>query len=276
MTRFPLPVVMLSSLTAEGTVETVQALTIGAVDFIAKPEHKSNMTSILEEVGGKIIRASKAKIWPMKKLPPVEPLPTAVTATKRLRNLTRNDKIVVIGSSTGGPRALNTVVPNLPSDLPASFLVIQHMPVGFTRSLSERLNQSSQLLIKEAEPGDSLEVGRCLVAPGGFHMILDQNNTIALNQNPAVHGVRPAVDVTLISAAQKFGDRIVSVILTGMGNDGTNGAILVHSSGGWVIAESEETCVVWGMPRSVFEAGAANEVVPLHQVSQAIVNAVKG
>lgn len=276
MTRFPLPVVMLSSLTAEGTVETVQALTIGAVDFIAKPEHKANMTSILEEVGGKIIRASKAKIWPMKKLPAAEPLPPALSINKKLRSLNSRDKIVVIGSSTGGPRALNTVVPSIPSDLPASFLIIQHMPVGFTRSLSERLNQSSRLLIKEAEPGDTLEAGRCLVAPGGFHMVLDQDNRIALNQNPAVHGVRPAVDVTLISAAQKFGDRIVSVILTGMGNDGTNGAILVHSSGGWVIAEAEESCVVWGMPRSVYEAGAASEVVPLTQVSDAIVKAVKG
>jgi two-component system chemotaxis response regulator CheB len=276
MTRFPLPVVMLSSLTSEGTVETVQALTIGAVDFIAKPEHKANMTSILEDVGAKILRASRAKVWAMKKLPVVEPLPVISTANKRLRKLTSNDKIVVIGSSTGGPRALNTVVPRLPSDLPASFMIIQHMPVGFTRSLSERLNQSSQLLIKEAEPGDTLEVGRCLLAPGGFHMILDQDNRIALNQNPTVHGVRPAVDVTLISAAQKFGSRIISVILTGMGNDGTNGAILVHSSGGWVIAEAEESCVVWGMPRSVYEAGAASEVVPLNQVSDAIIKAVKG
>jgi two-component system, chemotaxis family, protein-glutamate methylesterase/glutaminase len=212
----------------------------------------------------------------MKKLPVVEPLPAIALVNKRLRSLTSRDKIVVIGSSTGGPRALNTVVPHLPADLPASFMIIQHMPVGFTRSLSERLNLSSQLLVKEAEPGDTLEVGRCLLAPGGFHMVLDQDNRIALNQNPTVHGVRPAVDVTLISAAQKFGNRIISVILTGMGNDGTNGAILVHSSGGWVIAEAEETCVVWGMPRSVYEAGAASEVVPLNQVSDAIVNAVKG
>jgi two-component system, chemotaxis family, protein-glutamate methylesterase/glutaminase len=276
MTRFPMPVVMLSSLTAEGTVETVQALTLGAVDFIAKPEHKANMTSILEDVSGKIIRASKAKVWPMKRVTVPEPHPMVPPSLKRLRNLNSHDKIVVIGSSTGGPRALNTVVPQLPADLAASVLIIQHMPVGFTRSLSERLNQSSQLMVKEAEPGDTLDVGRALLAPGGFHMILDQDNRIALNQNPQVHGVRPAVDVTLISAAQKFGNRIVSVILTGMGNDGTNGAILVHSSGGWVIAEAEESCVVWGMPRSVYEAGAANEVVPLNQVAEAIVKAVKG
>lgn len=276
MARFPLPVVMLSSLTAEGTVETVQALTIGAVDFIAKPSYKANMTSILEDVVTKILRASKAKVWPMRKAPLIDLPAAAVPVNKRLRNLNSNDKIVVIGSSTGGPRALNAVVPRLPSDLNAAVMVIQHMPVGFTRSLAERLNQTSQLLVKEAEPGDTLEVGRCLLAPGGFHMILDQENRIALNQNPHVHGVRPAVDVTLISAAQKFGNRMVTVILTGMGNDGTNGAILVHSSGGWVIAEAEETCVVWGMPRSVFEAGAANEIVPLPQVADAIVKAVKG
>lgn len=176
----------------------------------------------------------------------------------------------MIGSSTGGPRALNTVVPMLRADIPAAFVIIQHMPAGFTRSLSERLNSTSELLVKEAAPEDRLEVGKVLLAPGGFHMVFDENEKVTLNQNPTVHGVRPAVDVTLLSIAKLFGSRVVTAILTGMGNDGTNAALLVHNSGGWVISEAEETCVVYGMPRSVFEAGASDEVVPLEKMADAI------
>jgi two-component system chemotaxis response regulator CheB len=149
------------------------------------------------------------------------------------------------------------------------------MPVGFTRSLAERLNALSELLVKEAEPGERLEVGKALVAPGGFHMVLDKNGAVSLNQNPTVHGVRPAVDVTLLSVAQNFGKATVAVVLTGMGKDGSNGAVLTHSVGGKVIAEDESSCVVWGMPRSVVEAGAADEIVPLSQMPQAIARAVQ-
>jgi two-component system chemotaxis response regulator CheB len=283
MTRFPRPVVMLSSLTVEGAVETVQALTMGAVDFIAKPANKANMTSILDEVATKVLKAAQAKVLTLSgraiqggDLPSMaQTVPSISRGNKLSRPLTPRDRIVVIGSSTGGPRALNTVVPKLPGNLNAAVLIIQHMPVGFTRSLAERLDNASALSVKEAEPGDALEVGRCLLAPGGFHMVLDSNNRIALNQNPPMHGVRPAVDVTLISVAQQYGNRIVSAILTGMGNDGTNGAALVHGAGGWVIAESEETSVVWGMPRSVYEAGAADEVLPLPKIADAIARAVE-
>jgi two-component system chemotaxis response regulator CheB len=162
----------------------------------------------------------------------------------------------------------------LKSDIPAAYVIVQHMPAGFTRSLSERLNATSNLYVKEAAPGDQLEVGKVLLAPGGFHMQFDDSVRVTLNQNPTVHGVRPAVDVTLLSIAQHFGERVVAAILTGMGSDGTTGALLVHNSGGWVISEAEESCVVYGMPRSVFEAGASNEVVPLLSVADAIRTAV--
>jgi two-component system chemotaxis response regulator CheB len=168
------------------------------------------------------------------------------------------------------------VIPGLPADLPAAVLIVQHMPVGFTRSLAERLDSVSALAIKEAAPGDALEVGRALLAPGGFHMTVDENGRIALNQNPAVHGVRPAVDVTMASVAQRYGAATIGVVLTGMGRDGTNGALLIRSAGGQVIAEDESTCVVWGMPRSVVEAGAADRVVPLPEVAAAIEAAVRG
>ncbi|NMC11376.1 MAG: chemotaxis response regulator protein-glutamate methylesterase, partial [Chloroflexi bacterium] len=213
-----------------------------------------------------IQRAAKAKVYPISAQRRQEK-PVENTAPRKTRHYTKTDKVVVIGASTGGPRALSTVVPQIPGDLPATYLIIQHMPVGFTRSLAERLNNISNIEIREAAPGDSLEVGRALLAPGGFHMVLDQNNCISLNQNPPVHGVRPAIDVTMISVAQKFGASTIGVVLTGMGTDGTNGAALIHSSGGYVIAEDESTCVVWGMPRSVQEAGVADVIAPLHEVA---------
>lgn len=283
MARFPRPVVMLSSLTSEGAQETVQALTIGAVDFITKPETKANMASIMEEIVIKVKRASQARVAQRPRIKTDRsdttlagaPFPFGMPQkTKFSRPMKADDKVLVIGASTGGPRALNTVIPEISARIPATVLIIQHMPVGFTRSLAERLDNVSNLIVKEAAPGDSLEVGRALVAPGGFHMVLDSENKIALNQSPPVHGVRPSVDVTMTSVVQRYNASVVGVVLTGMGSDGTNGSMLIHSTGGWVIAEAESTSVVWGMPRSVYEAGAANEVVPLPEVVGAIHKAV--
>ena len=273
MANFPRPVIMLSSLTSEGASETIQSLTYGAVDFIAKPAAKANIDAVMDELVAKIRKAVKARVFaiPLAR----RPVDSSVERpAKPTRTLAAQDKVVVIGSSTGGPRALNTVVPQLPGDLSAAVIIVQHMPVGFTRTLAERLDSVSHLQVKEAAPGDRLEVGKALVAPGGFHMVLDANGHIALNQNPPVHGVRPAIDVTLSSVAQKYGSSVVSVILTGMGSDGTNGSALVHSNGGVVIAEDEASCVVWGMPRSVVEAGVADIVSPLADVAWQIIKAV--
>jgi two-component system chemotaxis response regulator CheB len=284
MAEHPRPVVMLSSLTTEGARETIQALTYGAVDFIAKPDAKANIAAIAEEVVTKIRRAVQARVSSVPRprpashpanppferpaLPPAgkNPSPSRPPA----RSLQAQDKIVVIGASTGGPKALNLVIPKLPAELPAAVLIIQHMPAGFTRSLAERLDSLSALPVKEAAPGDHLEIGRCLLAPGGFHMLVDKSGQISLNQNPTVHGVRPALDVTLASVAQNFGGRSVGVILTGMGRDGTNGAALIHSAGGRIIVEDESTCVVWGMPRSALEAGVTDLVVPIQDIAGAI------
>ncbi len=274
MATRPTPVIMVSSLTTEGARETIQALTWGAVDFISKPASKANIEVIIDELTAKIRRAAHAKVYPISSAILQRESISPELPQKKVRQRREKDKVVVIGASTGGPRALQTVVSQLSASLPATFLIVQHMPVGFTRSLAERLNAVSELAVKEAEPGDTLENGRALVAPGGFHMVLDSNGQIALNQNPSVHGVRPAIDVTLLSAAEKFGSAMIAVILTGMGKDGTNGAALVHSMGGKVIAEDESTCVVWGMPRSVWEAGVADEVRPLNDVAMAIERAV--
>jgi two-component system chemotaxis response regulator CheB len=274
MAEYPRPVIMLSSLTKEGALETVQALTFGAVDFVTKPTNKANMASVMDDLLTKIIKTSKAKVWQVPKTRPVEIRP-AETALKTTRPLEDKDRVVVIGASTGGPRALSKVVSGFSKNLSAAMVIVQHMPVGFTRSLAERLDTISSFVIKEGEPGDNLEVGRCLVAPGGFHMVLDEHNAIALNQNPTVHGVRPAIDVTMTSIVQHFGAATIGVILTGMGNDGTNGSALIHSSGGQVIAEDESTCVVWGMPRSVAEAGVADVIVPIDEVAPTIEKLVR-
>lgn len=273
MINFPRPVIMLSSLTAEGTIETVQALTIGAVDFIAKPSNKANIQSVMDDVANKIRKAAKSKVYSLPKTLPIpenKAVATGKPETKSTRLHTSADPVLFIGSSTGGPRALNSLIPELPAAIPAAIVIVQHMPVGFTRSLAERLDSISKIKVKEAEPGDRLEVGKALLAPGGFHMVFDRNGQVSLNQNPSVHGVRPAIDVTMTSMIAQYGKSMLGVILTGMGSDGTTGCQLIHEAGGYVIAEDESTCVVWGMPRSVFEAGISNEVQPLHEISGAI------
>lgn len=280
MARHPRPVIMLSSLTTEGARETMNALTWGAVDFVTKPTDKANVAAIMQEVIAKVRAAAQAHVGAAPASGAVSDRPRPISSDaanpKTHRRLKPGDKVLVIGASTGGPRALNAVVPELTASLPAAVLIVQHMPIGFTRSLAERLNAASALDIKEAEAGDALEVGRALLAPGGFHMVVDENDRIALNKNPSVHGVRPAIDVTMTSAVQRYGGNVVGVVLTGMGRDGTTGATLIRSAGGKVITEAEETCVVWGMPRSVAEAGVAQVIVPLPQVASAIDKAVRG
>jgi two-component system, chemotaxis family, protein-glutamate methylesterase/glutaminase len=184
------------------------------------------------------------------------------------------DHLVMIGSSTGGPRALGRLVPELPADGRTAYVIVQHMPAGFTRSLAERLDASSQLVVREAAAGDRLEAGTVLVAPGDYHLRLTASGTVALDQAPRVHGVRPSVDVGLRSAAEHCGRRTLAVILTGMGQDGADGAAAVRQAGGYVVVEDEATCVVWGMPRAVAERGLANQVVPLDCMAQAIASAI--
>lgn len=277
MAENPLPVIMLSSLTKEGATETVQALTLGAIDFIAKPTTKADLSGIIDDLHQKIRTAAGAKV----SVPLIlRNQQTHITeseksVSQKLSKFHKGDRLIVIGTSTGGPRALSSIIPELKKDMDAAFVIIQHMPVGFTRSLAERLDHLSELDVREAVPGDYLTKGRALVAPGGFHLQFDKQGMAILNQNPTVHGVRPAVDVTLSSLAQNFGADCVTVIMTGMGHDGTNGAMLVHAAGGKVIAEDESTCVVWGMPRSVVEAGVADDIVPLNKIPRAIRKALR-
>lgn len=283
MATSPLPVLMVSSLTEEGAKETLLALEFGAVDYLPKQLEgvATNITAVEQELIAKVLGAAKAKVVRRSSAATAAAAKTIIkpaiggSLTASSVSATRGMKLVAIGCSTGGPLALQEILPLFPADFPAAVLIVQHMPVGFTRSLADRLDQAAALRVKEAEPGDALTVGQALLAPGGFHMTLDANDRIALNQNPTVHGVRPAIDVTLTSIVQRYRAATIGVVLTGMGRDGTNGALLVRGAGGRVIAEAESSCVVWGMPRSVVEAEAADLVVPLGDVGRAIERLLK-
>jgi two-component system chemotaxis response regulator CheB len=179
------------------------------------------------------------------------------------------DRLLVIGSSTGGPRALAEVVSGLPADLNCAVLIVQHLPAGFTKSLADRLDHGCALPVAEAKDGDLLSVGRVMVAPGDFHLKVT-GRRVQLEMGARRHGVRPSVDTTLETAVQSFGPAILTAILTGMGEDGTEGARAVKAAGGLVLAEDESTCVVYGMPRSIVENGLADDVIPLDHMAEAI------
>ncbi len=273
MDECPTPIVMLSALTAEGTEVSMRALELGAVDFFLKNSLVSpvgdgeNIAELLDKLK-QAARIDRAQLNLLAQKPKKGILPEVKWQKKRSSTLS---KVIVLGSSTGGPRALNQVVPMLPGDLPAGVLLVQHMPVGFTKSLSERLNNISELEIKEAEHGDILSPGIVLVAPGGSHMIVDKNGRIELNQGPQECGLRPAVNVTMESAAAVYGDSVLGVVLTGMGSDGARGSGLIKQAGGEVIVEHESTCVVYGMPKSVVEAGHADDIISLNKIAREIV-----
>ena len=178
---------------------------------------------------------------------------------------------MVIGSSTGGPGALYEVIPRLPANLPAALLMVQHMPPVFTKSLANRLDELSNIRVKEAEPGDQIKTGHALLAPGNYHMEVKMGDRITVNQKPPIGGLRPSVDITMLSASLAYGASTVGVILTGMGSDGTKGAASIKAAGGRMLAQDEASCIVYGMPRSVAESGYADKVVSLHDMAAEIV-----
>ena len=205
--------------------------------------------------------------------PPTAPRPnvsTAMAATGK--------KLVVIGTSTGGPQALQTVVTRLPGNLPCGVVIVQHMPAGFTKSLADRLNSISEIAVKEAENDEIIKPGQVYIAPGNFHLRIfpagGGNRKIVLSQEPPVGNHRPAVNVMFDSAAP-FGKDLVSVIMTGMGSDGCEGMKKIKANGGYSIAQDESSCVVYGMPKAVVDAGLADEVKPLTKIAEAIVEAVR-
>ncbi len=278
MARRPTPVVMLSSLTGEDTDTTVTALELGAVDFFLKPSISDGRgegdRDLVETIklAARVPVARLARAIRSEQVPARPQSQSGTTAPERnSRRVDKIERVVVIASSTGGPRALAQVVPNLPVDERVAYVIVQHMPAGFTRSLSERLNSSSSLTVREAEKGEFIQGGTALMAPGGFHLIVGNSGKIDLTQDPTIHGVRPAADIAMKSVARAFGSKAVGVVLTGMGADGRDGCGAIRAGGGSVIAEDESTCAVFGMPRAVIGAGHANSVVPIERVARQIV-----
>ena len=268
MRESPLPVVMLSYLTQAGAETTLQALMLGAVDAVAKPSGPISLDlgSIGTELVDKIRVAARARVRRLA-TPSAAPPPAA-----RPRRDAAVERLVVIGSSTGGPQALSVVVPRLPALPGVAYLLVQHMPAWLTPWLVQRLAPTNQALeIREATEGSKMEPGVLLVAPGDYHLRLQApDGTVHLDQGPRVLGVRPSVNVALFSAAEVFGRKVLTAILTGSGEDGADGAAAVRRAGGGVIAEDKSTCVVWGKPRAVTERGLAQRVVPVEEVAGAI------
>jgi two-component system chemotaxis response regulator CheB len=273
MARYPRPVVMLSTLTQEGASTTLRALSIGAVDFVPKPSGSISLDfhRVRDDLLHKVRIASTARARASAAPLPAPPGPRSIVP--RTGGF---ERLVVIGSSTGGPRALSTLVPALQRDGKTAYLIVQHMPAGFTKSLAERLDAASSVGVREAAAGDRLVADVVLVAPGDRHLRLSPTGAIELDDGPRVHGVRPSVDVCLESLPGPFGPITVVAILTGMGHDGGAGAAAIHDRGAYVLAEDESTCVVYGMPRSVVERGAADRIVPLDAMAEAIAAAVGG
>ena len=278
MQRFPRPVLMLSSLTQEGSRTTMQALELGAADFVGKPSgsvsldfHKvrDELVQKIKAVSGNVnMRVLKLGAHAAERAAkPARPAPVLD------RSMAADGRgLVVFGCSTGGPRALSEVVPNLPASLPVPVLIVQHMPSGFTKSLAGRLDSISKIAVREAVDGDLLQPGLTLVAAGDHHLELTGNRRVRVTDGPSMHGVRPAVDVTLKSVLRTHGDSTVVGILTGMGSDGAAGSVAVSEAGGRIVAEDEGTCVVFGMPQAVALTGVVNAVVPLPEIAFEIQN----
>lgn len=301
MRETPLPVIMFSTLTALGTRATVEALAAGALDFVTKPSNPAQLGPLVEELAGKIRVAAAVppQRFARRPLPtprPVRPAPPAPgpapaaarqaparaqlppgTAAPALdRRPAGRTRLVVIGCSTGGPAALQQVVPALPRDFPAPVVVVQHIPVGFSRPLAEHLDRRSHLEVRHAQSGDPVVPGRVLVAPAGFDLTFRGaagSAVVALDKGRGPvppGGFRPSVDGVMTAAARFFGGAILGVLMTGMGRDGAKGMQEIKRAGGRTIAEAESTCAVFGMPRAAIEAGAADRVVPLPQIASEI------
>lgn len=262
----PLPVVMLSSRTRQGSETTIQALSLGAVDFISKPSGpiSGDLDMIAAEIREKLHLAATARLdIPKPKKSRVLPIfsdPASGAA----------EKLVIIGSSTGGPKALEEVFSHLPPNLPAGIVVVQHMPKDFTKSFAERLNTLFPFPVKEASTGDLVENGKVLIAPGDYHLTITPERRVKLNQDERVMFLRPAIDVTMENLPDVYGKMIVGVILTGMGRDGAKGMAGIKNAGGITIAQDKDTSTIYSMPRAVAAEGNADYILPLDQIGGVI------
>jgi two-component system chemotaxis response regulator CheB len=268
MARQPLPVVMCSSLTQRGAEVTLKCLELGAVDCIGKPSGSvsEDLSTIRYIIWATLRNAAGAQV--SRRTRSLTPPPPPRTTAPRPQGLAR--RLVVIGASTGGPRALMDVLELLPDNLPAALIVVQHLPAHFTATLAQRLDDRCALAVREAQEGDRLTAGTAFLAPGGQHLHVTEARTLTLSQEPPRWGVRPAVDVPMEDAATLYRMGCLGVVLTGMGHDGTAGLTAIKQYRGSTLAQDAESCVVFGMPRSAMEAGVADRLLPLTEIADAI------
>lgn len=275
-----LPVIMFSTLTERGASATLDALTLGATDYVTKPSNTGSASVALQRIREELIPKIKAHCSAAgrslaaaprvgKPSPPLQP--------RRLEQASARVDVVAIGVSTGGPNALAEVIPQLPARFAVPVVIVQHMPPIFTRFLAERLSAKSKIPVCEGKPRAVVESGQAWVAPGDFHMIVQQDKgmvRIATHQGPPENSCRPAVDVLFRSVAEVYGPHALGVVMTGMGQDGLRGCQSIREAGGQVLAQDAETSVVWGMPGFVVNAGLADKVLPLGQLAGEIVQRV--
>lgn len=283
MATHPLPVLMVSSLTQEGAQATLDALSLGALDFIPKESSFATMSimQIQQDLQEKVRRLATSPRFHPRAAEPAPPRPAAprpaasappsapVPAGSSLPSAPTAD-LLVIGSSTGGPKALQDILPAIPANLPVPCLIVQHMPSTFTRPFADRLDGLCQVHVKEAEQGEPLKAGTVYIAPGGIHMLYGSRGPkgcVELSPEPVSSLHRPSVDVMFQSVAEQYRGQVLAAILTGMGADGAKGMEQLKRKGAHTLAESEESCVVYGMPRAAVERGCVDLVAPLSDIA---------
>jgi len=269
-------VIMLSSLTSENSSTTIEALKLGAFDFIQKPS--STISLDIEKVSQELfekIRYAKAHKKKTSNFAEREPAIAQPKITKPIAIKNYNKKVdaILIGASTGGPKVLFDIITKFPNTLDVPILVVQHMPAGFTKAFAERIDKNSSMTVVEASDGEIIKPNVVYIAPGGFHMTVS-NNKIKLDTTPSIHGVRPAVDKLFISAAQNFTGGLIACICTGMGKDGADGVRAVKDNGGYIVAQDEASSTVYGMPKVAFETGCVDSVVPDIRIADELIRFV--
>jgi two-component system, chemotaxis family, protein-glutamate methylesterase/glutaminase len=273
MKHYPVPVIIVSSLTPKNSDAAIRALSLGAVDVIAKPGSAMSVPDISRQLVQSIRAASRAKV--VKRSEPAASQP-GVREVPAIAGLSTTNKLIALGASTGGTQALEAVLTRLPRVMPP-IVICQHMPEKFTASFAQRLNSVCALEVREAKDGDIVTPGLALLAPGNFHMMLTMSGAqyqVRVKDGPRVHHQRPAVDVLFASVAKHVGHNAVGAIFTGMGADGAKGLLQMREAGAHTIAQDEASCVVFGMPREAIKLNAAAEILPLDEIAGALQRAV--
>ncbi len=265
-----IPIIVISSYSQEGSRVIFDALEAGALDFISLSDNVENKQQFQEELFAKIETAVKSN--------PEVLIPEKILSIKPIKKQKGNagtaSKVIVIGASTGGPKTLCDIVSKLPGNLPAGLLIVQHMPGNFTTKFAQRLDEISEFSISEAKDGDSIQTGKGLVAPGGYHMEIKPSQCVSLSTGHKRFGVRPAVNVSMITASEIYGENAIGVLLTGMGQDGAFGMKMIRKRGGQTIAQDESTSIVFGMPKAAKDLDAVDKLLPLDQIPSEIVRMV--